>query len=118
MTAPRRDCGHIEVTRRALALLADPGRLRRLRVTYRADPVYDELLAVSVAVLGASERTGMAIAIAPGDAGLMTSDEFAAAAGISRRAVQRACAEGRIRASKGSGVWLIPVAELAARRVA
>jgi hypothetical protein len=115
----RAECGHVTVSPAVLALLADAARLRRLRVAYRPDPViYPELLQVSAIVLGAPERTSVAISFTSGDADHMTSTEFAVAAGLSPRAVQRACREGRLSAVKRAGVWLIPVAELARRAAA
>ena len=118
MAASAPDCGHTTISARALALIVDGPRLRRLRVAYRADPVYPELLAVSAAVLGGADATNLAIAGGTRNAGYMSASEYAAAAGLTANAVRRACREGRIRAERRSGVWLIPVAELAMRGVA
>jgi len=105
------DCGHIEISPRVLALLADAARLRRLRVAYRADPdVYRELLAVSAAVLGGAGATRLAIGAPSRHAGLMSTSEYAAAAGLTANAVRRACREGRIRARKAGRQWLVGAA--------
>jgi hypothetical protein len=105
---------------RALALAVDLRRLRRLRIAYRADPdVYPELLRLTTAlILGAADGTKVAVTGGPGDCGghLVTS-EFAAAAGLSERAVRRACAERRLSAVKRGGHWWIDATALTMREV-
>lgn len=88
--------------------------LRRLKVQYRSDPhVYAALCAVDGALASSSERTKIAPQPATPHAGLMTSQQFAKLAGLTVRAVQKACQQGRIRAIRVSGIWLIDAAELA-----
>jgi hypothetical protein len=106
--------GNVVISGRALALLASPAALRRLRVRYRADPVYDDLVVISAIVL-AADGHGIAIGGGGQDPEYMTTAEFAASAGCSMRTVRRGCADGTIRAVRRSGVWLIPAGELARR---
>lgn len=104
----------VTVSVRALALVVSPDVLRRARIAYRADPLYQELLSLTVLLTAAS---GSKVAVqGPGcDAEYMTVNEYAAAAGITPRAVRLACRESRIRAVKRGRDWLIPPAELALR---
>ena len=113
----RADCGHVVVSARALAMLASPAVLRRLRVAYRADPVYDELLTVSAAVLGYADVTKVAIGAAEADAWIMT-DEAARRLGVKPAAVRRMLREGRLRGVKRGTVWLIDPAALTWRELA
>lgn len=104
----------VAISARALALVITPDVLRRARIVYRADPVYQELLSLTL-VLAAASGSKVAVQGPGGDAGYMTVNEYAEAARITPRAVRLACREGRIRAVKRGRDWLIPAGELATR---
>jgi hypothetical protein len=116
MTPP--DCGHVLIDSRALALLVTPAMLKRARWQWRGNPeLYRDLVTLSVLLAVASDSK-IAIPSAARDAGYVTANEYAAAAGISANAVRLACRQGRIRAVKRGRDWQIPLAELAERRLA
>ena len=105
------DCGHVTVSAATLRILADPARLRRARIRWRASPdIYAQLTAISAVVLGGVSGTGVAIGASGHHDGLMTSSEYAAATGLTANAVRRACREGRIPARKVGRQWLVEVA--------
>src|ERR1022692_268697 len=111
MTASPADRGHVEISPRVLALLADPARLRRLRVAYRADPeIYPELVALSAVILGAAVGTRIAVGVAAGHAGTMTTAEAAERLAVKPRAIRRAIAEGRLSGTKRAGIWIVEAA--------
>jgi Transcriptional regulator, AbiEi antitoxin len=110
------ECGHRVISARTLARITTPAALRRLRVAWCADDeTHSELVAITAIVLACASASEVAIPAIARDAGLMTTTEYAAAAGITPQAVRLACSEGRIRAVK-RGVWLIPVSELVRRQ--
>jgi hypothetical protein len=111
LTAAERPGPGVYVSRRALALFVTPELLRRARIAYRADALYEDLLALSV-VLGASAAASGATVKAPEAQPVLTTAQFAAAAHIKPRAVRRACQEGRIHAIKRDRDWQIPLSEL------
>lgn len=119
MTSPADPgCGHTVVSARALALVTSSGALRRLRALWRGNPeIYESLYAISVTLAFANESK-IAIPAAARHAGFMTVTEYAAAASVTPQAVRLACRQGRIRAIKRAGVWLIPAAELTIRELA
>jgi excisionase family DNA binding protein len=47
---------------------------------------------------------------------LMSAQEAADELGVTRRAIQRRCTEGRMDATKFQGVWIIPKDSVAATR--
>jgi len=100
------DCCHVTISARALALITNPGLLRRARIAYRADPVYGELKTLSAAVLGYADATAIAITGPSADNWIMVN-EAAKRLGVEPPAVRRALREGRLRGRKSGAVWLV-----------
>jgi excisionase family DNA binding protein len=99
------------VPRRVLALLIDPQRLRRARLTYRADELYEDLLNLSAAL--ADPAADWPPPVKPPEAQpILTTTQFAASAHVDPETVRRACREGRIEATKRGRDWQIPPGEL------
>jgi hypothetical protein len=101
----------VYVSRRALALVITPELLRRARIAYRADALYEELLELSAVLSDLTAASGVVVGI-PQAEPVLTTAQFASAANIKPRAVQRACLEGRILAVKRDRDWQIPLSEL------
>ena len=108
------------ISPRVLALL-DEVAGRRLRLRYLGNPdVYAELAAVERLALQwrLAERAGSGTATElavdhPNGGQWVTAREAAELLGVRPVTVRRACAEGRIAATRPGHDWLIPVAEIA-----
>lgn len=107
-----------EISVRVLALL-DQAAGRRLRLRYLGTDVYDELLAVERVALEwqlsqrVSADIGTKLAVDQQTGGQwVTAREAADLLGVKPRAVRRACADGRITATRPGHDWIISLAEI------
>lgn len=89
--------------------------MRRLRVRYRADPVYDDLVIISAIVLGRASTTRIAVAADDGNAWIMTT-EAAQRLGVKPDTVRRMCREGRLHGTRRGRDWLIDPASVVRRQ--
>lgn len=112
------------ISARTLALLADPSRLRRLRVAYRDRPeVYTDLVTIAAVVLaqqssGDVDVTDVGITVDTPTASEMSTADAAAQLGISAHAVRVAAQRGRLDGVKRAGRWWITTDAVAQYRAA